>query len=62
MLQAGVHLPFDDPRFTAAAAAQMVAEKAATAEDDRPPAREHSPYETRAEELEGPWEVRLRLS
>lgn len=58
MLQAGVQLAFDDPRFTAAAAVEMVAAQAATAEDERPPLRELSPYETHADELQGPWEVR----
>lgn len=55
--QAGVQLPLDDPRFMLAAAAEAAAAEAAAAEDDRPPLPEHSPYETRADERHGPWEV-----
>jgi hypothetical protein len=58
-LQAGIHLPFDDPTFTATAAADMVAEEAAAAADDRPRLRELSPYSQRTEELQGAWEVSL---
>jgi hypothetical protein len=57
--QAGIHLPFEDPTFTATAAADMVAEEAAAAADDRPPLRELSPYSSRTDELQGLWEVSL---
>jgi hypothetical protein len=58
-VQANIHLPFDNPDFTAAAAADMVAEEAAAAADDRLPVRELSPYVSRTDELQGLWEVGL---
>lgn len=50
-------LPLNGPHAAAAAAAAVAAES----EDELPPLAPQSPYQTRFEELQGPWEVRHSL-